>query len=80
MMLDTVRSCMQSALKLNDDETRAVSLESTPLNVRGWTSLSHVELVLALERTFNVEFEATEIMDLASVAAIVSALERRQPE
>jgi acyl carrier protein len=47
--------------------------------VSGWTSLAHLELILMLERTFDVTFEADEIAQLASVAAIVGALEKRRP-
>ena len=69
---------MQEALRLSDKEAAEVSPETTPLSVSGWTSMAHLELILALERTFGVEFEADEIMELASVAAIVKALEQRR--
>jgi acyl carrier protein len=77
MLLGRIRTCMQAALKLNDKETAEIDLDTTPLSVSGWTSLPHLELVLTLERTFGVTFEASEIMEMASVAAIVKTLEER---
>jgi acyl carrier protein len=46
------------------------------LQIAGWNSLAHVQLVLELERAFDVTFDAEEIAALASVGAIVAALER----
>jgi acyl carrier protein len=77
-MLEKIRACMKAALKLNDREAAAINLESTPVTVRGWTSQSHLELILGLERALGVMFEANEIAELASVAAIVKALEQRR--
>ena len=78
-LLPRIRRCMQSALKLSDHDAAAVGLDTTPVSVAGWSSLGHLELVLTLERTFDVTFEAEEIMELASVAAIVKVLEERRP-
>ena len=69
---------MQAILKLSDEEASAIRLETTPLDVRGWTSLAHVQLILELEKVFDTTFDADEIAALASVDAIAGALERRQ--
>jgi acyl carrier protein len=75
-LLHEVRGCMQRVLELSDEEAAAIGADTTPLLVRRWTSLTHVQLMLELERTFDVTFEADEIAALASVGAIVGALER----
>jgi acyl carrier protein len=67
---------MQRVLALRDDEAAAIGPETTPLLVPRWNSLAHVQLMLELERAFGVTFDADEIADLASVGAIVAALER----
>ena len=78
-LLPRIRRCLQSALKLSDSDTAAVGLDTTPVSVPEWNSLGHLELILTLERNFDVTFEAGEIMELASVAAIVRVLEERRP-
>ena len=77
-ILSGVRTCMQAALKLSDADTAAINLETTAVQLPGWTSMAHLELVLALEHQFGLMFEAEEIAELASVRAIVSALERER--
>lgn len=41
-----------------------LSLASTPHDVPGWDSLAHMELVIALEKEFAVQFSARDIMAL----------------
>lgn len=77
-VLAGIRSCMQAALKLNDADTAAITLDTTPVQLPGWTSMAHLELMLALENRFGVTFEAEEIAELASVAAILGALSRER--
>ena len=67
---------MQRVLTLSDEEAAAIGTDSTALVVPRWTSLTHVQLVIELERTFGVAFEADDIAALASVSAIIGALER----
>ena len=67
---------MQSVLHLSDEEAARIGADATPLTVAGWNSLAHVQLMLELERAFDVTFDAEEIAGLASVAAIMTALGR----
>jgi acyl carrier protein len=70
---------MQTVLRLSDEDVARVGPDTTPLQVPGWNSLAHVQIILELERTFGVMFDADEIAALASVSAIIAALERPRP-
>ena len=74
--LDGVRRCLQTVLKVSDDEAARLGPETTPATVPGWTSMAHVQIILELERTFDVVFDADAIAGMASVGAMVSALDR----
>lgn len=75
-VLSKVRGLMQPALKLDAREAAAINIETTPATIAGWTSMAHLELILAIEREFGVTFEAEEIAQLASVSAIVDTLSK----
>jgi acyl carrier protein len=75
-LLPGIRACMKNVLQLTDEEAAGVGLETTPLGVPRWTSLTHVQLILELEHTFGVTFEADEIASMGSVKAIINALEQ----
>jgi acyl carrier protein len=52
----------------------AITDDSSPRTVDGWDSLGHMNLILALEEEFGVQFSDERILHLLSVRAIVQAL------
>jgi acyl carrier protein len=73
-----IRACLKDALKLNDAEAATVNRDTTPRQFPAWTSMAHLDLMLALEKRFDIMFDAEEIASLASVASILGALERHR--
>jgi len=49
---------------------------TSPKTLAAWDSVTHIQLVLAVEAEFGVQFDADEIADLASYRALKSAVER----
>lgn len=47
---------------------------SSPDTVESWDSLNHMNLVLALEEEFGVQFSDDQIVELLSIDAMVDAL------
>lgn len=78
-VLPGIRRCLQTVLQLSDADTARIGPDTTPLAIPGWNSLAHVQIMLELERVFDVTFDADEIAALASVSAIIAALERPRP-
>lgn len=50
---------------------------TTADDVAGWDSLSHIDLIVAVERAFAVSFTTREVMSLASVGDLMRLIERR---
>jgi acyl carrier protein len=50
---------------------------STPERIESWDSVQHLNLVLALETQFNVEFEPEEIEQMKSIGNIASLVETK---
>ena len=46
-------------------------------DVETWDSLRHIDLIVTLEETFALQFDADEIVEMRSVGAIRSVLARR---
>ena len=76
-MIDRIRQCMTTALKLDAAAAGRLSETSTAADVPGWTSVAHLSLILELEKTFGVQFDNSEIAALGSMAAIITALARK---
>ncbi|WP_406649874.1 hypothetical protein [Marinoscillum sp.] len=47
-----------------------ISENSTSENVANWDSLRHMNLIVALEEEFSIEFEEEEFIDLMSFSKI----------
>jgi acyl carrier protein len=48
---------------------------SSPMSVDKWESMKHINLVLALEEEFNIQFDDEQISGLQDVKSIVSVIE-----
>lgn len=55
-------------------ETRSISEHDSAETIPAWDSVRHLTLITAIEERFDVTFEAEQMMELTSVAAIIDAL------
>jgi len=76
-LVEQVRACLAAALKLDPSAALQITAETTAADVPAWTSVTHLSLVLELERALGVTFANDEIASLASVPAILAALARK---
>lgn len=51
-----------------------INEESSPDSITGWDSLKHMNLVLALEEEFNVQFSEEQIVEMLNVTLVIEAL------
>ncbi len=59
------------------DDTIVIDNSTTAEDVEGWDSLSHVRLIMAVERGFKVTLPPGDVMDLMTVGDLVALIERR---
>ena len=53
-------------------------LESTSANdLEEWDSLSHIQLVVAIEKKFQIKFKSSEIITWKNVGSIVDSIQER---
>jgi acyl carrier protein len=57
-------------------ETGSVSEQDSADTIPSWDSVRHLTLITAIEERFNVTFDADQLMELTSVAAILEALRK----
>jgi len=60
-----------------DDDTLEIRDAMTARDVDGWDSLTHVNLVVAVEKAFGVRFTTKEIAGLNNVGDFVSLIARK---
>lgn len=60
-----------------DDNSIELSNESTVDHVEGWDSLNHVQIIVAIEKHFNIRFTSAEIQAFKNVGELCTAIEHR---
>ncbi len=73
-ILKRIEEIFQEELEIDDlvlnDETIAEDVE-------GWDSLSHVQLVAAMEEAFGIEFKSREILSWNNIGDLVDCIQKK---
>ena len=59
---------------LDLDETPSLTNETSANEIEEWDSLSHVQLVVAVEKAFKVKFTSAEIIKWQNVGQMVDSI------
>jgi len=70
---ERARAALATALKT---DPQAISDSASQADLSEWDSVRHMNVVLALENEFGIEFADTELPGLTSLPLLVSAIER----
>ena len=57
-----------------DDEEVILTESSTAEDVEGWDSLTHIQLIVAIEKQFKVKFTSREILSWKDVGELIDCL------
>ncbi|HTV39353.1 MAG TPA: acyl carrier protein [Candidatus Sulfotelmatobacter sp.] len=61
-----------------DDEALTLSESTTAKDVSGWDSITHVLLVVAVEKHFKIKLTAGEIQKLQNVGELVALIRAKK--
>lgn len=57
-----------------DDDTIVLNEETTANDVEDWDSLSHIQIVVAVEKHFGIKFSAKEILSWKNVGEMIDCI------
>ena len=71
---DKVRQIAADIFTLDVEQ---VTASSSPESIEAWDSMQHLNLVLALEQSFDVTFAPEEIETMVTIGEIVNVLRKK---
>jgi len=70
-VLSEIQSIMQDVF---DDESIVIDETSTADDVDGWDSLTHIQLIVAIEKHFKIKFTSKEILSWKDVGEMLEGI------
>jgi acyl carrier protein len=76
MILDQIRVIMSDVFDVDFDDAN-VTADTTANDIEEWDSLSHIRLIVAIERRFKIKFKNSEIESLKRVGDLVALIQAK---
>jgi acyl carrier protein len=73
-IFEQVRTAAADVLQVAPEK---ITESTTPEHIESWDSVQHLNLILALESQFGLEFEPEEIEQMKSIGKIASLVESK---
>ena len=61
-----------------DDNQISLQRETTARDVEGWDSLTHIQLIVAIEKHFKIRFSSSEIAGFLNVGEMADAISKKK--
>ena len=77
-MDDTLAKIAEVIGDLFDDHEGEVTRDTSAADIEEWDSLANIQLVVLVERAFDIQFATAEIQSFRNVGDMVDAVERKR--
>ncbi len=60
-----------------DNDNISLNQATTALDIEEWDSISHIQLIVAIEKKFKLKFTASEIQSFKNVGDMIRAIQSK---
>jgi acyl carrier protein len=76
-MQETLKELNKIFIDVLNDDKILLSAETTARDVEDWDSLTHIQLIVAIEKHFKIRFASSEIRLWKNVGQMCEAIQKR---
>jgi acyl carrier protein len=62
---------------LFDDTSLQINNQTTADDIEAWDSLTHIDMIVAVEKAFKIKFSTAEVTGMKNVGELISLIERK---
>ena len=77
MKMTTMEALNAVFCEVFDDESIKIKPEMTANDIDGWDSLSHVNLIVAVETRFKIRFSQKELLTFKNIGELLRSIESK---
>ena len=74
---EILSQCNKIFIDQLDNPAIVLKRETTAADVEEWDSLTHIQLIVAIEKSFKIRFTTAEIQGLKNVGDMCDAIEKK---
>jgi acyl carrier protein len=74
---EILNQCNKIFVDQLDNPAIVLKRETTAADVEEWDSLTHIQLIVAIEKSFKIRFTTAEIQGLKNVGDMCDAIEKK---
>lgn len=76
--MDTLKQLQRIFRFVFDDDTLEINIETKASDIEEWDSLSHMQLIVEIEKEFDIKFTTNEIKSAKNVGEFIEFIERKK--
>jgi len=73
-ILEKIQSIFRSIL---DNDDLIIDYKTTSNDIEEWDSLTHIQLIVAIEKTFQIKFTSKEIHEWKDVEEMIESMKQK---
>lgn len=77
MIEDILKQFNEIFIDVLDEEDIVLTMETTADDIEDWDSLTHIQLVVAIEKKYDLKLTASEIEEFQNVGEMCEAILRK---
>jgi acyl carrier protein len=76
-MQDLLKQLNAIFIDVLDNQSISLTEQTTAMDIEEWDSLSHIQLVVAIERHFKIRFNSSEIQSWKNIGDMIRSIDNK---